>query len=83
MCRAYYALMKDRGSGVTGNAAQTHDSEYICGVAGNAALTAFSQTLGSVSVHPGHFTKPGPGRNSATGQSHEEEKGAGSHWRRR
>src|SRR5262249_30754979 len=50
MCRAYYALMKDRGSGViiniTGNAAQTHDPEYICGVAGNAALTAFSQSLG-------------------------------------
>src|SRR5215469_11079213 len=46
MCRAYYALMKQRGSGViinvTGNAAQSHDPEYICGVAGNAALTAFS-----------------------------------------
>src|SRR5689334_18846745 len=57
MCRAYYALMKDRGSGViinvTGNAAQTHDPEYICGVAGNAALTAFSQSLGSVSVRHG------------------------------
>jgi 3-oxoacyl-[acyl-carrier protein] reductase len=38
MCRAYYALMKKRRSGViinvTGNAAQTHDPEYICGVAG-------------------------------------------------
>ena len=48
MCRAYYALMKQRGSGViinvTGNAAQSHDPEYICGVAGNAALTAFSQS---------------------------------------
>jgi NAD(P)-dependent dehydrogenase (short-subunit alcohol dehydrogenase family) len=57
MCRAYYALMKKRGSGViinvTGNAAQTHDPEYICGVAGNAALTAFSQSLGSVSVRDG------------------------------
>lgn len=57
MCRAYYALMKERGSGViiniTGNAAQTHDPEYICGVAGNAALTAFSQSLGSVSVRDG------------------------------
>ena len=53
MCRAFYALMKERRSGViinvTGNAAQTHDPEYICGVAGNAALTAFSQSLGSVS----------------------------------
>jgi NAD(P)-dependent dehydrogenase (short-subunit alcohol dehydrogenase family) len=57
MCRAYYALMKKRGSGViinvTGNAAQTHDPEYICDVAGNAALTAFSQSLGSVSVRYG------------------------------
>ena len=57
MCRTYYALMKDRGSGViinvTGNAAQTHDPDYICGVAGNAALTAFSQSLGSVSVRDG------------------------------
>src|SRR6516164_5636914 len=57
MCRAYYALMKNRRSGViinvTGNAAQTHDPEYICGVAGNAALTAFSQSLGSVSVRDG------------------------------
>ena len=57
MCRAYYVPMKKRGSGViinvTGNAAQTHDPEYICGVAGNAALTAFSQSLGSVSVRDG------------------------------
>jgi 3-oxoacyl-[acyl-carrier protein] reductase len=53
MCRAFYALMKVRGDGViiniAGNAAQTHDPEYICGVAGNAALTAFSQSLGCVS----------------------------------
>lgn len=53
MCRAFYMLMKKRRSGViinvTGNAAQTHDPEYICGVAGNAALTAFSQSVGSVS----------------------------------
>jgi 3-oxoacyl-[acyl-carrier protein] reductase len=57
MCRAFYVLMKQRRSGViinvTGNAAQTHDPEYICGVAGNAALTAFSQSLGSVSVRDG------------------------------
>jgi 3-oxoacyl-[acyl-carrier protein] reductase len=50
MRRAYYALMKDRGSGliinVTGNAAQTHDPEYICGVAGNAALTGIQPVLG-------------------------------------
>jgi len=67
MCRAFYALMKRRGSGVivnvTGNAAQTHDPEYICGVAGNAALTAFSQSLGSVSPEDGIrviSVNPGP-----------------------
>jgi len=67
MCRAFYALMKRRGSGVivnvTGNAAQTHDPEYICGVAGNAALTAFSQSLGSVSPKDGIrviSVNPGP-----------------------
>jgi 3-oxoacyl-[acyl-carrier protein] reductase len=67
MCRAYYALMKDRGSGViinvTGNAAQTHDPEYICGVSGNAALTAFSQSLGSISARDGIrviSVNPGP-----------------------
>lgn len=48
---------------VTGNAAQTHDPEYICGVAGNAALTAFSQSLGSVSPQDGIrviSVNPGP-----------------------
>ncbi len=57
MCRAFYALMKQRKAGVivnvVGNAAQTHDPEYICGVAGNSALTAFSQSLGSVSHRDG------------------------------
>ena len=57
MCRAFYALMKARGSGViinvVGNAADTHDPEYICGVAGNAALTAFTQSLGCVSAKDG------------------------------
>jgi len=67
MCRAFYALMKVRGSGViinvTGNAAQSHDPEYICGVAGNAALTAFTQSLGSVSPRDGIrviSVNPGP-----------------------
>ncbi|MBI3435313.1 MAG: SDR family oxidoreductase [Proteobacteria bacterium] len=67
MCRRYYALMKARGTGVivniVGNAAQTHDPEYICGVAGNAALTAFSQSLGSVSPRDGVrvvAVSPGP-----------------------
>jgi 3-oxoacyl-[acyl-carrier protein] reductase len=67
MCRAFYRHMKKRGSGVivnvTGNAAQTHDPEYICGVAGNAALTSFSQSLGSVSPKDGIrviSVNPGP-----------------------
>jgi NAD(P)-dependent dehydrogenase (short-subunit alcohol dehydrogenase family) len=67
MCRVFYALMQKRGAGVivnvTGNAAQTHDPEYICGVAGNAALTAFSQSLDSVSPHDGIriiSVNPGP-----------------------
>jgi 3-oxoacyl-[acyl-carrier protein] reductase len=57
MCRAFYPLMKARGCGVmlniAGNAAQTRDPEYICGVAASAALTAFSQSLGSVSPADG------------------------------
>jgi NAD(P)-dependent dehydrogenase (short-subunit alcohol dehydrogenase family) len=57
MCRAFYALMKTRGHGVIinviGNAADTHDPEYICGVAGNAALSAFTQSLGSASAKDG------------------------------
>ncbi|HUL90105.1 MAG TPA: short-chain dehydrogenase/reductase [Pseudolabrys sp.] len=57
MCRAFYALMQKRKHGVivnvVGNAADTHDPEYICGVAGNAALTAFTQSLGSVSAKDG------------------------------
>jgi len=67
MCRRYYALMKARGAGtivnIVGNAAQTHDPEYICGVAGNAALTAFTQSLGSVSPRDGirvNAISPGP-----------------------
>src|SRR6266851_4375177 len=57
MCRAYYALMKGRQAGVIvnviGAAAQTRDPDYICGVAGNASLAAFSQSLGSASVRDG------------------------------
>ena len=67
MCRRYYARMKARQAGVivnvVGNAAQTHDPEYICGVAGNAALTAFTQSLGSVSARDGIrvlAVNPGP-----------------------
>lgn len=57
MCRAYYALMKQRGFGViinvVGNAAQTRDPAYICGVTANAALSALSQSLGSESHKDG------------------------------
>ncbi|HXW26092.1 MAG TPA: short-chain dehydrogenase/reductase [Xanthobacteraceae bacterium] len=57
MCRAYYAHMKTRKSGViiniVGAAAQTRDPDYICGVAGNASLAAFSQSLGNASVRDG------------------------------
>jgi NAD(P)-dependent dehydrogenase (short-subunit alcohol dehydrogenase family) len=57
MCRAFYALMQKRKRGVivnvVGNAADTHDPEYICGVAGNAALAAFTQSLGSISAKDG------------------------------
>ena len=57
MCRAFYALMRKRKRGViinvVGNAADTHDPEYICGVAGNAALAAFTQSLGSISARDG------------------------------
>jgi len=67
MCRAFYALMQKRKHGVivnvVGNAADTHDPEYICGVAGNAALTAFTQSLGSVSAKDGSRVvaiSPGP-----------------------
>src|SRR6187549_3106657 len=52
MCRAFYALMQKRKRGVIvnviGNAAVTHDPEYICGVTGNAALCAFPKPPGGV-----------------------------------
>ncbi len=57
MCRRFYPLMKIRKAGViinvVGNAADSHDPDYICGVAGNAALSAFSQSLGCVSAKDG------------------------------
>ena len=67
MCRAFYRIMKQHRSGiiinVVGTAAITHDPEYICGVTGNAALTAFTQSLGSVSSRDGVrvvAVSPGP-----------------------
>ena len=57
MTRAFYPLMKARGGGVIinviGNAARSHDPEYICGVTGNAGLAAFTESLGSGSVRDG------------------------------
>lgn len=57
MTRAFYPLMKTRGGGVIinviGNAARSHDPGYICGVAGNAGLAAFTESLGSGSVRDG------------------------------
>jgi hypothetical protein len=54
MTRASYPLMKARGGGaiinVIGNAARTHDPNYICGVTGNAGLTAFTEAIGSGSM---------------------------------
>lgn len=57
MCRAYYAKMKARRAGVIvnviGAAVETLDPSYICGVTGNAALSAFTRSLGSESVRNG------------------------------
>jgi NAD(P)-dependent dehydrogenase (short-subunit alcohol dehydrogenase family) len=57
LSRAYYAAMRARHSGVivnvTGLAADRLDSGYIAGSAGNAALNAFTRTLGSYSIEDG------------------------------
>ena len=49
MCRAFYPLLAKRSGvivNVIGNAAATLDQAYICGVTGNAALEAFTRSLG-------------------------------------
>lgn len=57
LCRAYYAAMRNRRKGVivnvTGLAADRLDSGYIAGSTGNAALNAFTRTLGSYSLEDG------------------------------
>ncbi len=57
LCRAFYAAMRDRGSGtiinITGLAADRLDTNYIAGSSGNASLNAFSRTLGSNSFKDG------------------------------
>lgn len=55
LCRAAYALMKERGHGtiinVTGLAADKSDFSYIAGTAGNASLNAFTRALGGHSLN--------------------------------
>ncbi len=57
LARACYAAMKSRGKGVivnvTGLAADRLDFQYIAGSTGNAALNAFTRTLGSYSIEDG------------------------------
>jgi hypothetical protein len=57
LSRAYYAAMRAQHRGVivnvTGLAADRLDSGYIAGSAGNAALNAFTRTLGSYSIEDG------------------------------
>ncbi|TVQ38224.1 MAG: SDR family oxidoreductase [Geminicoccaceae bacterium] len=57
MSRAFYPRMQARACGVIvnviGNAAETLDPDYICGVTGNAALVAFTKSLGSTSEGDG------------------------------
>ncbi|MEG3153191.1 short-chain dehydrogenase/reductase, partial [Sphingomonas sp. ZT3P38] len=67
MCRHFYRVMAARGRGVilniVGTAAHTKDPGYICGATANAALVAFSQSLGSDSPRDGirvNALNPGP-----------------------
>ena len=57
LCRAAYAGMKARRSGVivnvTGLAADKPDFNYIAGTAGNASLNAFTRALGSYALEDG------------------------------
>ena len=89
MCRRFYALMKARKAGVivnvVGNAADTHDPEYICGVAGNAALTAFTpiaRLRQREGRHPRVALSPGPVETDRI-VTPDEEEGEGPHRRAR
>jgi NAD(P)-dependent dehydrogenase (short-subunit alcohol dehydrogenase family) len=62
MCRAFYPLLAARAAAgghtpaiinVIGNAAETLDHAYICGVTGNAALYAFTRSLGGKAPEDG------------------------------
>lgn len=57
MVRAFYPLMKARGSGVIlnniGNGGENFDFDYVCGTTGNAALMAFTRAIGGRSLDDG------------------------------
>lgn len=56
LCRAYYPLLAARRGvivNVIGAAARSFDPGYICGVAGNAALEAFTCALGAAAPADG------------------------------
>jgi 3-oxoacyl-[acyl-carrier protein] reductase len=57
MTREYYRRMQERRSGVIVNviglAAEKHEYDYVAGSSGNAALAAFTRTLGSASLDYG------------------------------
>lgn len=56
MCRAFYPLLAKRSGvivNVIGAAARTLDPGYICGVAGNAGLEAFTLSLGAAAPADG------------------------------
>jgi NAD(P)-dependent dehydrogenase (short-subunit alcohol dehydrogenase family) len=68
MTRGFYRIMKERGGGVIiniiGYAAERMMPTYIAGTCGNAALVAFTKTVGSTSpqdnirvvgINPGHI----------------------------
>lgn len=57
LCRIYWPKMKARKSGVIvndiGNSGELFDARYIAGTSGNAALMAFTKSLGAISLDHG------------------------------
>lgn len=57
LVRAFYPLMKARGSGVIlnniGNGGENYDFDYVAGTTGNAALMAFTRAIGGRSMDHG------------------------------
>lgn len=67
MTRAFYALMRQAGKGVIinniGSGGENLDFNYVAGCTGNAALMAFTKTIGGRSLHEGirvMGVNPGP-----------------------